>query len=288
LAHDIDINCRRRAVSLFKRRRNADDTDDNDDLDDAELSNTEDDGDDDDEAGAGASGALPARGERTAATQAAARLRAAGPFDVSEVEDTSALLDLGAILVAPTDGMELRLELNEEHGEHVVGVTALIGESAVQVQAFAAPRNEGIWDEVRAEIAAGITQQGGTADEGDGSFGRELLARVPAQDPNGRSAFQPARFIGIDGPRWFLRAVFTGAAVEAAKAGPMEELVRGLVVVRGQDAMAPRELLPLKLPELPADGADQDATSDVDEAGTARTQDDLNPFERGPEITEIR
>jgi hypothetical protein len=262
-------------VSLFKRRRNADDTDD---LDDAELGSTEDDADDEDD-GAGASGehagALPARGERTAATQAAARLRAAGPFDVSEVEDTSALLDLGAILVAPTDGMELRLELNEEDGEHVVGVTALIGESAVQVQAFAAPRNEGIWDEVRAEIAAGITQQGGTADEGDGSFGRELLAR----------------FIGIDGPRWFLRAVFTGAAVEPAQAGPMEELVRGLVVVRGQDAMAPRELLPLKLPELPADaadGADKDADAAADDEGTTRTQGDLNPFERGPEITEIR
>jgi hypothetical protein len=274
-------------VSLFKRRGNADDIDkdDTDDTDDAELGDTED--GPDDEAG---DGGLPARGERTAATRAAAQLRAAGPFDVSEVEDTSALLDLGSILVAPTDGMELRLELNEEDGEHVVGVTALIGESAVQVQAFAAPRNEGIWDEVRAEIAAGITQQGGTADEGDGSFGRELLARVPAQDPNGRSAFQPARFIGIDGPRWFLRAVFTGAAVEAAKAGPMEELVRGLVVVRGPDAMAPRELLPLKLPELPADDADaaDDPGAEADEEGTSRTQDDLNPFERGPEITEIR
>src|SRR4029079_1063181 len=93
-----------------------------------------------------------APGERSSAQQAAAERRALGPRDVAEVDDTSALLDLGSLLVAPTDGMELRLELNEEDGEHVVGVTALIGESAVQVQAFAAPRSEGIWDEVRAEI----------------------------------------------------------------------------------------------------------------------------------------
>jgi hypothetical protein len=291
---DPDIDSRRRAVSLFKRRGNADDSDQADqadqadDLDEESTEEGDEPADDDASSAYGEQpGALPSRGERTAATQAAARLRERGPFDLSEVDDVSALLDLGSILVAPTDGMELRLELNEEDGEHVVGVTALIGESAVQVQAFAAPRNEGIWDEVRAEIAAGITQQGGTADEGEGTFGRELLARVPAQDPDGRSAFQPARFVGIDGPRWFLRGVFTGAAVEAAKAGAMEDLLRGLVVVRGQEAMAPRELLPLKLPEMaaPEVGA---APEDGPDDGAARSADDLNPFERGPEITEIR
>jgi hypothetical protein len=214
--------------------------------------------------------------------QAAAELRKNGPFDLSEVEDTSALLDLGSILVAPSDGMELRLELSEDEG-NVVGVTVLIGDSAVQVQAFAAPRSEGIWGEVREEIAAGITQQGGTADEGDGPFGRELLARVPAQDEKGRPAFQPARFAGVDGPRWFLRAVFTGAAVDGAKAGRVEDMVRSLVVVRGQEAMAPRELLPLKLPEVPGESQSEGA-----EPADGRSGDDLNPFERGPEITEIR
>ncbi len=235
--------------------------------------------------------ARPALGERRAAAQAAAQARAGGPFDDSEVGDTSAMLDLGALLVAPVDDMELRLELNEEDGQQVVGVTVLIGESAVQVQAFAAPRREGIWDEVRAEIAAGITQQGGTADQVEGSFGRELLARVPGQGPDGRPGFQPARFVGVDGPRWFLRAVFTGAAVDPEHAGPIEALVRSLVVVRGGDAMAPRELLPLKLPELPegvevGDGAP--AGADADGTPAAPSSGDLNPFERGPEITEIR
>jgi hypothetical protein len=285
-------------VSLFRRRGTSGGADDEDPIDPGDSDDTVDEFDDDDrsdddeaDAGSGGSTRSGARGERTAAQQAAAERRALGPRDVSEVEDISALLDLGSILVAPSEGMELRLELNEEDGENVVGVTALIGDAAVQVQAFAAPRSEGIWDEVREEIAAGITQQGGTADTVAGAFGPELLTRVPAQDANGRSAFQPARFVGIDGPRWFLRAVFTGAAVEPAKAGPMEDLVRGLVVVRGQEAMAPRELLPLKLPELTAEsGPDAAADPDTDgpDGAATRSPDDLNPFERGPEITEIR
>ncbi|MFL6099884.1 MAG: DUF3710 domain-containing protein [Actinomycetales bacterium] len=266
-------------MSLFKRRDRSADDDQAEDLEYSEGRDAEG-ADDDGHAEDPEDSAMT--GERTAALQAEADLRKNGPFDVSEVEDTSALLDLGSILVAPADGMELRLELSEDEG-HVVGVTAIVGESAVQVQAFAAPRSEGIWDEVRSEIAAGLTQQGGTADESDGAFGRELLARVPAQDEQGRSAFQPARFVGVDGPRWFLRAVFTGAAVEPARAGAVEDLVRALVVNRGAEAMAPRELLPLKLPEMPTEGGPPGA----DEAG-AGSAGDLNPFERGPEITEIR
>jgi hypothetical protein len=234
--------------------------------------------------------AAPVVGERTAAARAAAQLRANGPFDVAEVDDVSELIDLGAILVPPVEGMELRLELNEEDGEHVVGVTVLLADSAVQVQAFAAPRSEGIWDEVRTEIAGGITQQGGTADEADGTFGRELLTRVPGPGPDGKPGFQPARFIGIDGPRWFLRAVLSGAAVDQAKAGPVEALVRSLVVVRGAEAMAPRELLPLSIPTAPG-GAGEGAAEAVDDGdgeGGPGYADDLNPFERGPEITEIR
>jgi hypothetical protein len=252
-------------VSLFKRGKSADDesTTDTGVAEDVDATDP---------------AVTPPVGERTAAARAAAHLRDNGPFDVSEVETTDGLVDLGSLLVPAVEGMELRLELSEEDGEVVVGVTVLMGESAVQVQAFAAPRGEGIWDEVRAEIASGITQQGGTADELDGSFGRELLARVPGQGPDGRAGFQPARFVGVDGPRWFLRAVFTGSAVDEAKAADMTALVRSLVVVRGGEAMAPRELLPLRIPRGPESEDDP----------PAEYADDLDPFERGPEITEIR
>ena len=205
--------------------------------------------------------------------------RSAGPWDVSEVESTDSYVDLGALRVPGREGMELRLEIDEAAGR-VTSATVQLEGSAVQLQVFAAPRTEGIWDEIREEIAAGITRQGGTVDEVPGPFGRELIARIPVRTADGRTGHQPARFAGVDGPRWFLRAVFHGLAVhEPEKAAVVEDVVRGVVVVRGAEAMAPRELLELRLPEQPAD-------ADAEPEGDGR--DPLTPFERGPEITEIR
>jgi hypothetical protein len=51
--------------------------------------------------------------------------------------------------------------------------------------------------------------------------------------------------------------------------------------------MAPREMLPLTLPEqvqAPASASEDDGAGDHDHARL----EDLKPFERGPEITEIR
>ena len=216
----------------------------------------------------------------TELTVATAPSRAAGPFDRSEVEDTEGRLDLGSLWLAGIPGMELRLEVDQE-ADTVVGVTAVLGESAVQLQAFAAPRSEGIWEEIRGEIAASITRQGGTAEDTVGPLGVELQTRMPGQDGNGRTVFSPARFLGVDGPRWFLRAVLSGrAAIDPDAAEPLIDVVRATVVVRGDEPMAPRDLLPLTLPDAgePAPAPEQEP---------ART-DDLTPFERGPEITEIR
>jgi hypothetical protein len=178
----------------------------------------------------------------------------------------------------------------EEASGRVTAATVQLGASAVQLQAFAAPRpprqqegqppkkHEGIWPQIRAEIASSVTRQGGTADEVPGPFGTELLARIPSRTSDGRTSHQPARFAGIDGPRWFLRAVFHGeAAYEPRAAEELEQFVRDVVVVRGQDAMAPRELLALRLPDAPAQ-----------EPAEGDGREPIAPFRRGPEITEVR
>ena len=206
-----------------------------------------------------------------------------GPFDASEVEDSSGRLDLGALWIRGLPGMELRLEVEEET-QNIVGATAVLGDSAVQLQAFAAPKTSGIWDDIRAEIAESIVGQGGTADEQRGVLGTELRTRMPSAGPDGRTVFAPARFVGVDGPRWFLRAVFSGrAAIEDDAAAELMDVVRQTVVVRGDAAMAPRDMLPLRLPQEVAD-----AQAEADAEGAGRSADDLNPFERGPEITEVR
>ncbi|WP_270889168.1 DUF3710 domain-containing protein [Pedococcus sp. 5OH_020] len=210
-----------------------------------------------------------------------------GPFDSAEVDVADdGRLDLGALRIMGVPGMELRLEVDESAGQ-VVAATAVIADSAVQIQAFAAPRTMGIWDEIRHEIAESILSQGGTADEATGPLGTELRTRMPSAGPDGRTVFAPARFTGVDGPRWFLRAVFSGrAANDEEAAAPLLEVVRNTVVVRGDAAMAPREMLMLTLPEqaqAPVDAGEAD-----DGAHHHVHADDLRPFERGPEITEIR
>lgn len=222
---------------------------------------------------------------------AAPRSGAARALDRSEVEDDAEYLNLGSIWLKGQDGMELRLEINEQE-QQITGVTAVIGESAVQLQAFAAPRTEGVWVDIRNELAASITDTGGTAEVVSGEFGEELQTRMPQTDPSGRTVFMPARFIGVDGPRWFLRAVVSGrAAIEPAAAAEVHDVIRTAVVDRGDEAMPPRELLPLRLPEQPEPGAATSADGAPDDgAATPATAhlDDFKPFERGPEITEVR
>lgn len=210
--------------------------------------------------------------------------RAGGPFDLAEVPDPAAggaRVDLGGLWLPGRPGLELRVEADQVTSE-VVAVTVVLGESAVQLQPFAAPRSEGIWDAVRTEIRAEITRQGGTVDEVEGPLGRELRTRVPVRSADGSQAVQPARFVGVDGPRWFLRGVVTGrAAVAPATDADLMAVLRDVVVVRGSAPMAPREPIALRLPAL-AEPADHEEVDDGPSAG------DLRPFERGPEITEIR
>ena len=210
--------------------------------------------------------------------ESAAPARTTGPWDVSEVDNPaeSGRVSMGGMWIPMRDGLEVRVEADQESGQ-VLAVTLVLDDGALQLQPFAAPRHEGIWDEVRAEIRTGITRDGGIADEVEGPLGMELRTKVQVRAQDGKSGVEPARFLGVDGPRWFLRGVLTGRP--AAEAGVDEALLalfRDVVVVRGDGPMAPREPIALALP---------------DEASTAEAaapeEDPLSPFARGPEITEI-
>jgi Protein of unknown function (DUF3710) len=212
------------------------------------------------------------------APAAAPAARPSGPWDVSEVDDPGAdgRVNMGGMWVPMAEGLEVRIEADQETG-HVLAVTLVLEDGALQLQPFAAPRHEGIWDEVRAEIRTGITRDGGTSDEVEGPLGMELRTKVQVRAQDGKSGVEPARFLGADGPRWFLRGVLTG--LPAAQPGSDDSLIalfREVVVVRGAGPMAPREPIPLALPE----GAPT-APDEVDD------DDHLSPFTRGPEITEI-
>lgn len=176
----------------------------------------------------------------------------AGPLDESEANAVRPYVDLGGVKVVPREGLQLRLEV-EEGTNRVVAVGMDYAGSTLQVQPFAAPRTSGLWAEIRQQIVDQIHKQGGTTRIADGPFGPEVLAEIPANTV-GQAGTRLARFLGVDGPRWFLRGVISGeGAVSAEAAAPIEDLFRSVVVVRGSTPMPPRDLIPLHMPATSAD-----------------------------------
>lgn len=196
-----------------------------------------------------------------------------GPFD-EPLAPEGDRIDLGGLQIPMIHGMELRMEV-DQRTQAVTGVNLIVASSSLQLQAFAAPKSRGLWTDVRSSLRSSVVEQGGTAETRPGPFGTELIARLPMKRADGRTGYRRARFVGIDGPRWFLRAVITGKAlVEEDRARAMERLLSQVVVVRGSEAMAPQELIPLNLPGQRPGLIPQENSP-------------LNPLERGPEITEV-
>ncbi|MFE9202995.1 DUF3710 domain-containing protein [Micromonospora sp. NPDC007230] len=192
----------------------------------------------------------PATEESTAS--AASR----GPYDVSEAPDAPRL-DLGSLQIPAVPDVEVRVQADPQG---VIQQVVLVhGDNALQLGVFAAPRSEGIWDEVREEIRQSLYNDGAAAQEVQGEYGTELKARVRTPD-----GLTDLRFVGIDGPRWMVRGVYQGeAANNPAIAGPLAACLDGLVVDRGQEAKPVREPLPLRLPREVAEqqAAEQQAAT---------------------------
>jgi Protein of unknown function (DUF3710) len=177
--------------------------------------------------------------------------RPRGPWDRSEtrVDEDGTYVDLGGLLVRGGPKVELRLQVDEQTS--AVAAVLLAGEtSGLELRAFAAPRSGGIWDEIRDDIAAEAVRHGGTATEVDGEFGTELKVVVPVQLPDGRTGSQASRIVAVEGPRWLLRGTFLGKSVdEPDPEGDLETAFRDVIVVRGDEAMRPREMLAMHIPQ---------------------------------------
>jgi hypothetical protein len=181
-----------------------------------------------------------------------------GPFDEAEANPVRPYVDLGGIKILPREGLHLRLEI-EEGSKRVVAIGLDYAGSTLQVQPFAAPRSSGLWHEIREQIADQIGKQGGTTTLREGPFGPELLAEIPVAAGQGvGGTTRLARFVGVDGPRWFLRGVIAGeGAMDPDAAAQVEDLFRSIVVVRGSTPMPPRDLIPLRMPATPAGEAEE-------------------------------
>ncbi|MDO5701471.1 MAG: DUF3710 domain-containing protein [Bowdeniella nasicola] len=214
----------------------------------------------------------PSPSDDDAAADAGEVTEARGPFDVSEVPDLGERIDLGVLRVPQVEGMQAQIGLDSTK-RAPVGITVTLGDSALQLQVFAAPKSRGIWNEVRAERAEMLAAQSATVTESYGPHGHELLAEVPVTTPAG-SGVRPMRFVGVDGSRWLLLATFFGpAAKDPTRARSLEDLLADVVVARGDRPYPPKRIIPLTLPGQP-------------ESNDARPS--LQMPSRGPEIQETR
>jgi len=178
-----------------------------------------------------------------------------GPWDIADAQHlvtgegpAEGVVDLGSLVVPMREGFDLRLQVDENSGEVLAAL--VVGEDGMlELRAFAAARNDDLWEEVRRDIAAETAQRGGTADDRTGPLGQELYCEVPVQMEDGTAGIQPSRILGCNGPRWFLRGALLGRpAMEPATAGPWEEMFASIAVRRGEGAMPPGEALPIQLP----------------------------------------
>lgn len=186
--------------------------------------------------------------------------REEGPFDVEEIdadvlEDPDAdppVIDLGSMVLAALDGMELRLQM-DENSQQIVSAMMIRGDSAMEVGPFAAPRSGGLWSEIREDLVESAQSSGGSANLVAGPYGVELRRLLPVRTPDGQEGYQPSRMWVAEGPRWMLRGIVYGqAALEDGLDSPVAEMLdafQQIVIRRGDDPMAPGDLLPLTMPD---------------------------------------
>ena len=173
-----------------------------------------------------------------------------GPYDAQHAPDGVQRLDLGSLQIPAVDGVEVRVQANPEGG--VEQIVLVHGDSALQLGVFAAPRSRGhLGRGARRDRRGDDRRRRRPARDPTGPYGIELAARV--NTPEGPA---DVRFVGVDGPRWMVRALYQGAAAaDPAREGALGGCLSGLVVVRDDEARPVREPLPLRLPKEMAEQA---------------------------------
>ena len=219
-----------------------------------------------------------------------------GPWDVEDenVPDYDEYLDMGSYYLPFLKGIELRVKANRAT-QQVLGTTITYGSSSVEIEAFAAPKTLGLWEDVRADLI----EANKDAKEVEGVFGTELA--LPVTVKGGRKVL--TRIVGVDGPRWMLRGIFSGKAAtdpEGEEAKALNQFFADIVVERGDNPLAPRDLIPMHPPVAPAERKAAKAAAEEAEQKTEIPGKPKGPFDsdqqvevkttlsRGPMFSEVR
>lgn len=167
-----------------------------------------------------------------------------GPYDITDPAAPRDVAIFGSICFVPSSLVTVRAEVEEGTGR-IVALAFDYADSTLQVQAFASPKGEPIWDSVLEDIITKLGEQGIAVQRQIGPFGTEILAELNL----GTSKSQQIRIFASSGERWLLKAQITGKALQDLEQKTfLEDFFKGFVVNRGELPLPPRELLPLELP----------------------------------------
>ena len=230
------------------------------------------------------------------------RGEANGPWDVDDenVPDYDEYLDIGSLFLPMIpmqyDNAGLRLKADRASGA-VLGAVITVGNSTLELEAYAAPKTMGLWDDVRADLLEANSE----ASEIDGTFGKELLLPVHL-----KGGTVMTRIVGVDGPRWMLRGIFAGKAAQDGEEQKdvLDKYFTRIVVARGEEPLAPRDMIPMHAPITPAQRrAMAEAEANGESADTAVSEIPGKPkgplssdhetetkttLSRGPMFSEVR
>ncbi len=172
----------------------------------------------------------------------------AGPYDEEEApEDDLVRLDLGSVRVPLPANAQIQVEMDPSGPLRAVHIVSQHGRYTLS--AYASPRSSQLWPEISKELADQLGSDGARVRKENGEWGTELVAFVNNV---------LLRFVGVDGPRWMLRAVAAGPKEQSAQAAEeLRDMVRETIVVRGIQPMPVRTPLPLKLPDEIAEHIEQ-------------------------------
>lgn len=195
-----------------------------------------------------------------------------GPFDINDVETVEGMHNFGVLNLPMEPGVRVQFTINKRT-RAAMGALAQLAGSSISINVYAAPKSAGLWPDIRDELAESITKGGGTANFREGPFGPEVEAMIPKKEVN---EVRHVRYVGVDGPRWFLRAALEGEAVTNADTRELAyDYLRKVVVDRGNDPYPVRDQLELTMPD----------------SAKARVEEKLGkPVQRktrGPELPEL-
>ena len=180
--------------------------------------------------------------------------RADGPFDITEVDldaDDVQRLDFGSVIVTPFDDMQLQLQVSQANNQ-VQALMVVDKKSALEVALFAAPARGSMLAQVRGEMAEAATAASGTMTLEKGPLGTQIRRVLPGKAADGREVKQRSLTWLAQGPKWLLRGVLMGQAVNSDKMGDEAQLLFeffcNLVVRRGDTPRVPGELIGMDIP----------------------------------------